>query len=96
VGAKELERMFLHEKPARLLVKIKEGRGKKYASVLAKEVDCTYSHCVRILQEFEKFGLVTFEKFGRTKTISMTKFGEDVAFSLENVFRLLERLADKK
>ena len=94
MGAKELERMFLHEKPAKLLVKIREGNGKKYASVLAKEVDCTYSHCIRILQELEKQGLVSFEKEGRTKMIIMTKSGEDVAFALENIFRLLGRLFD--
>ena len=94
MGSKALERMFLHEKPAKLLVKIKEGNGKKYASVLAKEVDCTYSHCIRILQELERQGLVVFEKEGRTKMINMTKSGEDVAFALENIFRLLGRLFD--
>ena len=87
--------MFLHEKPAKLIVKIKEGKGEKYASVLSKEVDCTYSHCIRILQEFEKRGLVKFEKTGRTKIIVMTKFGEDVAFAIENIFRLMGRSSGK-
>ena len=95
MGPKKLENIFLHEKPAKLLVKIKEGHGNKYASILAKEVDCTYSHCIRILQELEKKELILFKKEGRIKMISMTKFGEDVAFALENVFRLLERLSDK-
>lgn len=95
VGKEDLERMFLHEKPARLLIKIKEGNGHKYASILSKEVDCTYSHCIRILQNMKTLGLVTFEKGGRTKKITMTKFGEDVAFAMENVFRLFERLSDK-
>ncbi|TRO61998.1 hypothetical protein E2P64_00500 [Candidatus Bathyarchaeota archaeon] len=91
MGDNKLENMFLHEKPARLLIKIKEGKGTKYASVLAKEVDCTYSHCIRILQEMERLGLVSFKKGGRTKRITMTKFGEDIAFALENVFRLFDR-----
>ena len=96
MGAKDLEQMFLHAKPAKLLVKIREGNGKKYASTLAKDVDCTYSHCIRILQELERQGLITFEKQGRTKMITMTKSGEDIAFALENIFRLLERLFDEK
>lgn len=91
MGRKELETMFLHEKPAKLLIKIKEGQGKKYASILSKEVDCTYSHCIRILQEMKKQGLVSFEKGGRTKTVKMTKFGEDIAFAMENIFRLFGR-----
>jgi len=88
---KVLENLFLHEKPAKLLVKIKEGNGKKYASVLSKEVDCTYSHCVRILQQMKKLGLVEFEKTGRINTIKLTKFGEDVAFAIENLMRVFER-----
>ncbi len=91
MGSKQIDGMFLHEKPARLLIKIKEGKGTKYASVLAKEVDCTYSHCIRILQSMEKLGLISFKKGGRTKMVSMTKFGEDVAFALENIYRLFDR-----
>jgi predicted transcriptional regulator len=94
VGKDKLENMFLHEKPAKLLIRIKEGDGKKYASILSKEVDCTYSHCIRILQEMNKLGLITFKKGGRTKRVQMTKAGEDIAFALENVFRLFERLSD--
>jgi len=86
-----LENLFLHRKPAKLLVKIKEGNGKKYASQLAKEVDCTYSHCVRLLQQMKKFGLIEFERKGRINTIKLTKTGEDVAFAIENLIRVLER-----
>lgn len=94
MGRGELESMFMHEKPARLLVKIKEGKGEKYASILSKEVDCTYSHCIRILQEMHKLGLIEFEKGGRTKKVQLTKSGEDIAFALENIFRLFERLSE--
>jgi hypothetical protein len=39
----------------------------------------------------ERLNLVSFKKGGRTKRINLTKFGEDVAFALENVFRLFDR-----
>ncbi len=87
----ELAKLFLHEKPALLLVKIKQGDGKKYASFLAKEVDCTYSHCVRLLQQMEKLGLVKFDKIGRIKVVKLTKLGEDIAFALENLLRVLQK-----
>ncbi len=88
----DLENLFLHQKPAKLLVKIKEGQGTKYASVLSKEVDCTYSHCVRLLQIMKNFKLIEFEKKGRINIIKLTKLGEDVAFAIENLVRVLERV----
>ena len=45
-----------------MLVEIKNAKGEIYASSVAKLVDCTYSHVVKILQEMQKAGLVNFEK----------------------------------
>ncbi|MEK6890698.1 MAG: winged helix DNA-binding protein [Nanoarchaeota archaeon] len=57
----------------------------RYGSVLAKEVDCTYSHAVKILQTLEELGLVTFEKKGRIKLIKLTKKGVEVADNIANI-----------
>jgi len=57
----------------------------RYGSVLAKEVDCTYSHAVKILQTLEQLKLVLFEKRGRIKVIKLTKKGKDVADAIENI-----------
>jgi len=89
--SQQLETLFLHCKPARLLISIKGVNKKRYASNLAKEVDCTYSHCVRILKDLKKLGLVTIEKKGRIKLVGLTQLGEDVAFQLENLLRSLGR-----
>jgi predicted transcriptional regulator len=56
-----------------------------YASSLAKVVDCTYSHVVKILQEMQKAGLVAFEKQGRLKVLTLTKKGEEVAKHIDNI-----------
>jgi len=45
-----------------MLVGLKNSKGAIYASSLAKQIDCTYSHVVKILQEMEKAGLINFEK----------------------------------
>lgn len=87
---KKLEKLFLQEKPARLIISMKGG--KKYASSLAKEIDCTYSHCVRILQDMEKYGLVKFEKKGRIKHVTLTPLGEDIAHNLEGLMRVLSKV----
>ncbi|MBR9679810.1 MAG: winged helix DNA-binding protein [Candidatus Altiarchaeota archaeon] len=87
-----LENLFLRDKPAKLLLKIKDGEGDKYASILSREVDCTYSHCVRILQQMENLGLVKSSRNGRVKRISLTSLGGDIAVALENLIRILQRV----
>jgi len=72
-----------------VLVSLKNNMKSRYGSVLAKEVDCTYSHTVKILQEMEKSGLVSFEKQGRIKTITLTDKGTLVADHIDKVKTLL-------
>jgi len=56
---------------------------------LAKEVDCTYSHAVKILQTLKALKLVEFEKKGRIKLIKLTKKGNEVADAIENIQGLI-------
>lgn len=86
---KETFDIFFRRKPALMLVALKRMNRARYGSILAKEVDCTYSHAVKILQCLEKLGLVVFEKKGRTKLIKLTKKGMEIAEHIENVKRLL-------
>jgi DNA-binding MarR family transcriptional regulator len=82
--------LFFRRKPALMLIALKKVSRAKYGSILAKEVDCTYSHAVKILQILEKLGLVAFEKKGRIKIIKLTKKGQEVADSIEAIKRILE------
>lgn len=86
---KDIFEVFFRSKPAMILVALRKHNLNKYGSVLAKEVDCTYSHAVKILQEMEKAKLVTFEKQGRIKTIALTEGGERVAEHIEKIKNLL-------
>ena len=51
---KEIFNVFFREKPAMMLVELRNAKTEVYASSLAKQIDCTYSHVVKILQEMEK------------------------------------------
>ena len=82
--------IFFRRKPALMLVYLKKNTRMRYGSVLAKEVDCTYSHAVKILQTLEKLGLVVFEKKGRVKLIKLTKKGKDVADHIEEIQTLVK------
>ena len=77
--------VFFRRKPALMLVFLKKNTRMRYGSILAKEVDCTYSHAVKILQTLEELKLVEFEKKGRIKLIKLTKKGRDVADFIEEI-----------
>ena len=81
--------VFFRRKPAMILVALRNNSKNRYGSVLAKEVDCTYSHAVKILQEMEKNRLVSFQKKGRIKTIKLTETGENVADHIDRIKNLL-------
>ncbi|MCD6403605.1 hypothetical protein DRN62_03310 [Nanoarchaeota archaeon] len=91
MGKKKLIKYFLREKPSMMLVRLRDKSKPRYPSIIAKEVDCTYAHTVRVLQELEKHGLITFEKKGRRKIIRLTKEGQEIADSLLKLINLLEK-----
>ena len=86
---KDIFEVFFRRKPAMILVALKNSNKNRYGSVLAKEVDCTYSHAVKILQEMEKAKLVNFEKMGRIKVIKLTESGEKIADNIGKIKELL-------
>lgn len=76
---------FFRKKPALILIALQRNSRARYGSLLAKEVDCTYSHAVKILQSLEKFGLVAFEKKGRIKLIKLTAKGQNLAEAIQKI-----------
>lgn len=87
---KEIFKTFFREKPAMMLVELKNAKIDVYASSLAKQIDCTYSHVVKILQEMEREGLINFDKQGRLKLLTLTRKGTDVAESIDSIRSLLK------
>ena len=77
--------VFFREKPTMMLLGLLHSKGEVYASSLAKSIDCTYSHVVKILQEMQKADLVAFEKQGRLKVLTLTKKGEEVAKHIDSI-----------
>ena len=86
---KKIFNVLFREKPAMMLVELMNAKGELYASSLAKKIDCTYSHVVKVLQEMEKSSLINFDKQGRLKLLSLTKAGNDVAENIEKIRSML-------
>lgn len=80
---------MFREKPSMMLVVLYNTDKDLYASALAKKVDCTYSHVVKVLQDMERSDLLSFKKRGRLKIISLTSRGKKVAKSIDDVRRVL-------
>ena len=80
------EDLFLHSKPVKMLTSLK-NESIQYATQVSKAVDCTYSHTVKVLEQFRKLGLVQFEKKGRIKLIKLTEEGLEVAHDFEGIRR---------
>ena len=87
-----IQDLFLREKPAKILVGLRSTKSPVYATLLSKDADCTYSHTIKILNMFEKLGIVEFEKTGRIKTVSLTKDGTELAGNMEAIARKFEQI----
>lgn len=85
---KDVDRLFLREKPARILLAI-ASHEKPYVSTIVKAVDSTYAHITNILSEMEQHGLVTFFPQGRIKYVKLTDLGKTVAGILGELYNVL-------
>lgn len=84
------ENIFLQDKPAKLMIYLKEEEKPVYQSIVSKKIDSTYAHTLKILKSLNEMKLVKFEETGRIKLVKLTELGVEVANSLVSLFRLIE------
>jgi DNA-binding MarR family transcriptional regulator len=65
-------------KPFNLLIAIKQSN-QPYALRIAKQIDCTHSHTLKLLGKFEAEGYITRQESGRIRVINLTEKGERLA-----------------
>ena len=87
----KLDILFLHSKPVKMLISLKKD-SVRYATQVAKSVDCTYSHTVKVLDNFKTLGLVSFNKKGRIKLVKLTDLGTDIAHDFEGIQRKFDKV----
>ncbi len=79
-----MHELFLHMKPVQILIAL-NSNNENYASTIAKMVDCTYSHTMKILDIFFDNDIVSFEKKGRVKFVCLTERGKNIAKEFERI-----------
>lgn len=84
------EILFLQEKPVKILLLLKEEKEPIYVSMIAKGIDGTYAHTLRVLSHLEKCGMVSFEKKGRIKQVKISEFGIKAAEALTNFIDIVK------
>ena len=87
----DLTFFFLRDKPAAALLAIRDLEP-AYASAVAKEIDSTVPHTLKILTEMERDGLVTSAPEGRIRRLFLTDRGRRAAAAISD---LMEALASE-
>lgn len=85
-----MQEFFVNVKSAKILVSLSNPSTDNYASEISSNVDCTYSHTVRILQKLEEKGLVDSKKKGRKKMVELTSDGREIAQNLGDLMHSLQ------
>lgn len=67
-----------------------------YSSILAKKVDMTYAHVIKIIYKLEAAELVGRIKKGRMMVINLTEKGEKVRDEMLKLMRELDKVEARK
>ncbi len=72
-------RIFLREKPVKLLVLLRDSSAQWHVSSLAKNAGLSYPHTTKLLQKLSSDGLVVFENRSKFKFVRLTERGLQIA-----------------
>ena len=86
-------RLFMEEKPSKILLLLERAEEPLYPLVIAREVESTYAHTLNTLARMKRLRLVRFETAGRVKLVRLTELGAEAAKTIRNLLDLLT-LAD--
>jgi predicted transcriptional regulator len=81
---KDVENLFLQEKPAKILILLKKENKPLYTAIISREINGTYAHTLNVLAELERLKLVSFKETGRIKLVRLTELGVEVAQAIQN------------
>lgn len=82
------EFFFLRDKPAMALLAVRD-LDPAYASVVAKTIDSTVPHTLKILAEMEGQGLISSRPQGRIRRLDLTEHGQRAASALSKLVEVL-------
>jgi predicted transcriptional regulator len=91
-----LKEILLRTKPLCIFLQLRDTSKDWYASNLAVGCGATYVHTTKLLKEFKKSNLVTFEPTGRVKKVKLTDRGMQLATAIGELMLKLEEKEEEK
>ncbi|MFB6159030.1 MAG: winged helix DNA-binding protein [Candidatus Nanohalobium sp.] len=88
----DTEELFLHTKPAKILIHLNNPSRDNYPSQIAQDVDSTYSHTARTINRLEDHNLAQSHRKGRRKQVELTEQGKKTAETLSTLIHQLRQL----
>jgi|Deesub1362B_J571_1020462.scaffolds.fasta_scaffold06354_2 predicted transcriptional regulator len=83
-----MEELFLQKKPKEILFYLKSENSANISEIAAK-TNSTYAHSFNLIRELEDLGIVITKKKGRSKVVTLTEKGRDLAALLEEFVTML-------
>jgi len=87
--AERSEFFFLKDKPGLALLAVRDLDPPAYASKVAKEIDSTFSHTVKMLSKMEGMSLIRSRPEGRIRRLELTERGEKAATVISELMEVL-------
>ncbi|MFC2154085.1 hypothetical protein ACFLRC_01200 [Candidatus Altiarchaeota archaeon] len=79
-----IKNLLFQKKPVGVILSLHGCEG-KYPAKIAKEIDCTYTHTLKILGILKSNGIVEFKKQGRIKEVALTNKGKGLASDIKSL-----------
>jgi DNA-binding PadR family transcriptional regulator len=84
-----IQKLFLKRKPVKVILNLKEHE-ENYALEISRNIDTTYPHTIKLLQQMEKGRLINSRKQGRKKMFNLTPKGQEIADNLSKAWKSMD------
>lgn len=76
---------FIRERPAAILLILRDATKEWYISSISRETGLTYLHTLNLLSKFYNLGLIDYKIEGRKKKVILTEKGKNVSSQLNQL-----------
>jgi predicted transcriptional regulator len=81
---------FLRERPANILLILRDTTKSWYISSVSRETGLTYLHTLNTLSQYYNLGIIDYKKEGRKKAVILTEKGKNIASVLSQLVTALK------
>lgn len=76
---------FIRERPASVLLLLRDNSRTWYISSISRETGLTYLHTMNVLSQYYNLGIIDYRKEGRKKIVILTDKGKVISSLLSQI-----------